>query len=188
MNICWLLLLGILSHCYVNPVQGDRDSPDPGILYYSGAYYAVTTEGWDQHYFPIWRSTTGTNFTQVGWVFNSAPSWTKCCDYWAPELHRIGGMFTVYYTAREASSGRLCIGVAQSQSILGNYVDGRGPIVRNVSEGLIDATVLSAGTVNYLVYKVDGNAHGQPCLIYAMQLSADGLSVGGMATLLLQSG
>lgn len=40
-----LLLLGI-AVAYTNPVQGNRDSPDPGVIYYDGAYYAVTTEGW----------------------------------------------------------------------------------------------------------------------------------------------
>ncbi len=84
-NIYFLLVALITTGlCYINPVQGDRDSPDPGVLFYNGNYYAVTTEGWDGHYFPIWKSTTGTNFTQFGWVMNTPPGWTKCCDYWAP--------------------------------------------------------------------------------------------------------
>jgi len=62
------LFLVVLGRCYVNPVQGERDSPDPGVILYNNSYYAVTTGGWNQHAFPIWHSTTGTNFTQVGWV------------------------------------------------------------------------------------------------------------------------
>ena len=81
-----LLILTLLSGiaAYTNPVQGNRDSPDPGVTYHQGAYYAVTTMGWDSHYFPIWKSTTGVDFQQVGWVFPSPPEWTACCDYWAP--------------------------------------------------------------------------------------------------------
>jgi beta-xylosidase len=45
----------------------------------------------------------------------------------------------------------------------------------------------TVNSVKYLVYKVDGNAHGQPTLIYAIQLSADGLSVGGTTALLLRN-
>lgn len=84
MKATFLALLLAISHCYVNPVQGQHDSPDPGAIYLDGAYYAVTTGGWDGHFFPIWKSTTGSNFTQIGWVMPTAPSWTKCCDYWAP--------------------------------------------------------------------------------------------------------
>jgi hypothetical protein len=72
------------ASCYTNPVQGVRDSPDPGAIYHEGSYYAVTTGGWDGHAFPIWKSPTGTKFDHVGWVFDKAPAWTKCCDFWAP--------------------------------------------------------------------------------------------------------
>ena len=84
MQICLLLTILALATAYTNPVQAERDSPDPGVLYYNGSYYAVTTMGWDGHYFPIWKSTTGTNFSQVGWAMPSPPEWTVCCNYWAP--------------------------------------------------------------------------------------------------------
>lgn len=99
------------ASCYTNPVQGVRDSPDPGVIHHEGFYYAVTTGGWDGHAFPIWKSQTGTKFEQVGWVFDKPPAWTKSCDHWAPEMHLINGRFLVYYTARD-SSGKLSIGAA----------------------------------------------------------------------------
>ncbi len=40
------LLVGLLSltaYAYVNPVQGAKDSPDPGVVYDGHNYYAVTT-------------------------------------------------------------------------------------------------------------------------------------------------
>lgn len=79
------LLLAVLCYSnYVNPVQGNRDSPDPGVLFHNNSYYAVTTGGWDGNTFPIWKSELGTNWTHAGWVFTKGPSWTRCCDYWAP--------------------------------------------------------------------------------------------------------
>ncbi len=36
-------LMIVASYCYVNPVQGARDSPDPGVVYDGHNYYAVTT-------------------------------------------------------------------------------------------------------------------------------------------------
>ncbi len=131
-DFIFILTLLVLSKCYSNPVQGFYDSPDPGAIYFEGAYYAVTTGGWDGHAFPIWKSITGTNFTHVGWVFLSGPSWTSCCDYWAPELHIINKKFLVYYTARD-SSKKLSIGAAISDSILGPYNDKGSPLVTNAS-------------------------------------------------------
>ena len=182
-----VLNLAERSYGYINPVQGNRDSPDPGVIYYNGAYYAATTEGWDGHYFPIWRSESGTNFTQVGWVMQAAPSWTKCCDYWAPEIHIIDGKFTVYYTASSAVTGRLSIGVTQSTNILGPYTDKGSPIMSNLTDGIIDPTVLTVNGTRYLVYKVNNRGRVEPSYLLAIQLSATGLSVGGPTTMLLRS-
>ena len=114
---------------YTNPVQGNRDSPDPGVLLHNGVYYAVTTMGWEGHYFPIWSSTTGTDFKQAGWAMPSPPAWTACCAYWAPELHIINNRFLLYYTARDKSTGRLTIGAAHADSVLGPYIDRGSPLV-----------------------------------------------------------
>ena len=160
-KILMLVILLEAIFAYTNPVQSTHDSPDPGVIYYQGAYYAVTTGGWDNHAFPIWSSKTGTNFTQVSWGFLTPPSWTVCCDYWAPEIHLINEKFLLYYTARD-KTGKLTIGAASASNILGPYTDKGSPLVTNASEGVIDATVLSTKTENkkYIVYKVDGNAHG----------------------------
>jgi beta-xylosidase len=158
-RILIFLFFAFMLKAFINPVQGERDSPDPGVIYHEGAYYAVTTGGWDNHHFPIWKSVTGINFTHVGWALPTAPTWTTCCDYWAPELHIINGKFLLYFTARD-KAGKLTIGAALSSNVLGPYSDRGSPLVTNSSEGVIDATVLRRGTSNYIVYKVDGNAHG----------------------------
>ena len=79
--------LGIFQAAtYQNPVQGIRDSPDPGVTKIGNKYYAVTTMGWDGNFYPIWESKDLTNWTHVGWGINKGemPSWTKCCNFWAP--------------------------------------------------------------------------------------------------------
>lgn len=142
-GISFLLILTLLSqsNSYTNPIQEERDSPDPGVIYSNNSYFAVTTGGSDEHAFPIWRSETGTNFTQIGWVFSTPPSWTLCCDYWAPEIHDINGQFVVYYTARD-KNGKLSIGAATSLNVYGPFVDKGTPLIQNTSEGVIDPTVL----------------------------------------------
>lgn len=78
-------ILTFIAYAYKNPVQGNRDSPDPGVYFDGNVYYAVTTMGWDNKFFPIWKSKNLVNWDQVGWVFPSGiPSWTACCNFWAP--------------------------------------------------------------------------------------------------------
>jgi arabinan endo-1,5-alpha-L-arabinosidase len=43
--------------------------------------------------------------------------------------------------------------------------------------GIIDATYFRDNYKNYLIYKTDGNAVGQPTEFYAVELSADGRKV-----------
>lgn len=160
-TICLLACLLACTQQYANPIQGFRDSPDPGVVYDLQNYYVVTTEGWDSHYFPIWQGKTIFNLTQVGFIFLNRPSWAVQ-NFWAPEIHIIGRSYVAYYTARDAS-GMLCIGVAYADKPTGPYVDKGVPLLRNASEGVIDATIyqFDNGTI-YLIYKVDGNAHGKP--------------------------
>lgn len=136
------LLLGLFSltaFAYVNPVQGNRDSPDPGVVYDGHNYYAVTTGGWDGHHYPIWQSKDLFTWTQVSFIFMTRPSWAVS-DFWAPELHIIGHSYYAYYTARD-STGHLCIGVAFSNSPTGPYIDKGVPLLRNATEGVIDCTI-----------------------------------------------
>lgn len=67
----------------------------------------------------------------------------------------------MYYTAR-ATDGRLSIGVAYSDHIIGPYVDIGKPLWQHDDLGIIDATFHTYNNINYLIYKTDGNAVGKP--------------------------
>ena len=41
-SIIVIAITVISISAYVNPVQGNRDSPDPGVIYHDGAYYAAS--------------------------------------------------------------------------------------------------------------------------------------------------
>ena len=81
----------------------------------------------------------------------------------------------------------LTIGSAISTNILGPYVDKGSPLITNASEGVIDATVLRDGASNYIVYKVDGNAHGHQTEFWAVLLDPTGMSTKGQPILLLKN-
>ena len=82
---------------------------------------------------------------QIGHVFPAGgwPSWGQE-DAWAPEVHRVGDAYHVYYTMRAKASGELCLGVATSEKgPLGPYKDlGRPQLQRShiTGGGVIDST------------------------------------------------
>ena len=115
---------------YSNPTQSAQDSPDPGVLYYQGLYYAVTTEGWGGSYAPIWESNDTATWKHIGFAIPKAPAWASCCTFWAPELHVVDGHLNLYYVGKEASSGKLVVGMRSSPSgsIHGPWVDLGSPL------------------------------------------------------------
>ena len=81
----------------------------------------------------------------------------------------------LYFTARDRFH-KLTIGAAIADNIYGPYRDRGSPLVTNESEGVIDATILRDGIQNYIVYKVDGNAHGHQTEFWALRLDPTGLN------------
>ena len=171
---------------YANPVI-PTDCPDPGVLRTSDGYVLSCTSGDDPDAFPIYTSPDLASWTAVGHIFPSGhwPSWAVS-DFWAPEIHVVGGHFVAYFTARN-SAGVLCIGAASAMSATGPFTDIGQPLVSDGSMGLIDPTEFTApdGTP-YAIWKEDGNAVGLPTPIEGQALSADGFSLAaGSATRLI---
>lgn len=81
---------------FTNPLIDNENNPDPGVIFYEGNYYAVTTTMTSDNVtnkFPIHMSSNLQNWTLVGHVFTKdmLASWTNASvEYWAPEIHRIG--------------------------------------------------------------------------------------------------
>jgi len=166
---------------YSNPVI-PFDCPDPGVISTGDPpiYYAVCTGG----SFPIRRSYDLVLWEDTGAVVlpgGKAPWSANGGRNWAPEMHRVGDSFVVYFTAVN-SSDVLSIGAASSDSPTGPFVDSGGPLVEH-PQGVIDASFFRDGDdQQYLLYKIDGNATGQPTPIYLRELAADGLSFAPGAT------
>lgn len=110
---------------------------------------------------------------------------------WAPAVMSIDGTFVMYYTARDNAANTQCIGRATSTSAAGPFTDtSTSPFVCQPSlGGTIDAQPFtdSDGTM-YLLYKNDGNSIGIASGIWIQEMSADGSSLLGTATQLVQSG
>lgn len=164
---------------FANPVV-PFDCPDPGVLAVPDAdppgYYAVCTGG----PFPIRfsRSLLFWQDTGASVLPDGKPPWAaNGYRNWAPEIHRVGNHFVVYYTTVNGAD-TLSIGAAYSDNVLGPYKDVGGPLVQH-PYGVIDPTYFQDddGT-SYLIYKIDGNAVGKPTPNYIRRLAPDGLSIG----------
>ena len=124
-------------------------------------YYLVATSNDAPDSFPLLRSRDLRTWSFVDFVFphGRKPAWAAdgegVGDYWAPEMHRVGGEFRVYFTARERERGELCIGMASAPRPDGPFTTPDEPILRG---DVIDSHVLvdRDGTA-YLFWKEDAN-------------------------------
>jgi GH43 family beta-xylosidase len=169
---------------YANPVI-PTNCPDPGVLYDGDRYVLTCTSDDAPDAFPIYTSPDLANWTLVGSVFPSGrwPGWAKQ-NFWAPEIHKVGAAYVVYYAARGAD-GMLAVGAASAPTALGPFTDLGAPLIHDASMGLIDPTEIDAPGGPYVVWKEDGNALGKPTPINAQPLAANGLSVVGSPTTLI---
>jgi hypothetical protein len=141
---------------------------DPAVLHVpasrSGAaadcYYLVVTSNDAPNAFPLLRSTTLADWRLVGFVFpeGKTPEWAETglgvSDYWAPELHDVGGKFLLCFTARE-KGGALAIGLATASHPEGPFIADPEPLLRG---GVIDAHLfVDRHGRTFLFWKEDTN-------------------------------
>jgi hypothetical protein len=139
---------------------------DPAVLRVAEAagaawYYLLVTSNDAPDSFPIARSRDLREWELVGFVFPRGykPAWAAdgkgVSDYWAPEMHLIGGEYRVYFAARERGTRELSIGVATSAGPEGPFTTPDEPILRG---GVIDPHVaVDAHGDAYLFWKEDTN-------------------------------
>jgi GH43 family beta-xylosidase len=82
---------------FTNPLNS-RDGSDPFIVYSGDGYYYLLTTTWSN--IRITRSKTvgglKTGESKVVWSDTTA---SRCCNFWAPEVHWIDNAWWIYYTA-----------------------------------------------------------------------------------------
>lgn len=142
---------------------------DPSVLRLEGAsggeegvcYYIVVTSNDAPDSFPIIRSRDLVNWEFDGFVFpkGQKPEWAAdgkyVSDFWAPEMHLVGGEFRVYFAARDRKTRELSVGVAKSDSPTGPFRAGTKPLLTG---NAIDPHVFVAGAGGaYLFWKEDNN-------------------------------
>ncbi len=169
---------------YTNPTL--PGCADPGVIRDGSQYVLTCTSGNAADAYPIYTSQDLATWAPQGHVFPAGhwPSWAKS-DFWAPEIHKVGAHYVVYFSARGAD-GMLSIGAASAASALGPFTDIGQPLIHDPSMGLIDASEINAANgTSYVLWKEDGNAIGQSTPIHGQSLAADGLSLVGSPSTLI---
>ena len=166
-----------------NPVYAG-DFPDPFVVRALDGYHAYATRGESdiQHLFSrdlaSWQPRAG--------VLPALPPWAAPGRTWAPALFEREGRWVLYFSARNAASGRQCIGAALASSPDGPFEPGAAPLAcaDDVNLGAIDPSPF-----------VDRD--GTPYLLWAaccrqgelrvQRLSRDGLATVEIPHVLLQA-
>jgi beta-xylosidase len=172
------------------PPGDRRDAPDPFILADGGRYLLYSTQVGFLNV-PVATSSDLRRWSPPSDALPQLPSWAAWGHTWAPGVTRLGGRYLLYFTARHQPSGRQCIGVAVSARA-------DGPFVSPATEPLVCQTDLG-GSIDphpfvdrdgsaFVLWKSDGNAIGQPSVVFAQRLSPDGLTLAGRPSALLTSG
>jgi beta-xylosidase len=171
-----------------------HDVSDPFLTVWNGRYYLIASEGGPRTIMnvPVFSGTAVGQWGPVVDAMPSLPSWAAPGFTWAPDLHRFGSTFVLYFTAlvKSTSPAMECIGVATGSSPQGPFTPTAKPYICQVSQGgSIDPRVFTdTDGTNWMVWKSDQNIGGStsPTKIWSAPLTADGLAFTTPPTAILQ--
>lgn len=169
---------------------------DPDILRVGGVYHAYATNS-DGQNIQHEVSRDLLHWTKRPDALPTLGAWTGPCSFtpggasdhcvWAPDVSAVPRGYAMYYTARDASAPRQCIGMAFATSPNGPFLPvGTDPLVcpdgaRGTASlgGAIDPSTYTENGHRYLLWKADGNCCALPASIYLQPLSNDGRTITG---------
>ena len=174
-------------------VPSGEDRSDPFLYQAGGRYYlytsGTTTDSIPLLNVPVASSTDLTHWSRPIDAMPSLPAWAAPPFTWAPDVHRFGSTYVLYYTGYLVAFDEQCIGSATSSSPLGPFTAQAHPFIcQSDLSGSIDPRVFTddSGT-NWMLWKSDQNAHGRatPTTLWSQRLAPDGLSLVGTPTALM---
>lgn len=157
----------------------DGDFPDPFVLHVGDTYYGYATSG------PLGLVQTVQSTDLVSWtptgggLFNIA-QWAWGSAAWAPTVVERGGSYIMYYAANLVGTSTWCISYAVAQAPQGPFVDTTtAPFICQWERGgSIDPHVMvDWDGVAYLYWQSQGIVDGEPTMLWAARLAADGRSL-----------
>lgn len=183
------------SLTFTNPVYRD-DLPDPFVLRHDDTYYAFSSNVGAVNVMAL-RSTNLTRWTWVADALPNLPAWAVRGQglTWAPGVLQRDDVFVLYFAAGHVETGLQCISYGISDRPEGPYVDeSTEPLICQKGAGCDDVIgsidpypfIDDSGTA-YLLWMGAGDTCAYPLVIWAQQLSDDGLSLVGQPSELVRS-
>ena len=142
---------------------------DPAVLRTPDGYYLVATSNDAPDAFPILHSRDLAHWEPRGFVFpeGKEPVWCAAgrtvADFWAPEMAKVGEEYWLCFTARQAASKALAIGLARSRHPEGPWIDNGRPLITGkpldaAALGFEPATPVSGAVIDSHLFVDDGGA------------------------------
>jgi beta-xylosidase len=173
-------------------IRSGEDQSDPYLLVADGGYFLYTSGMPGGVNVPVSRSTDFVSWSRITEALPALPAWATPGYTWAPDVHRFGATWELYFTAmlRGTSPGMECIGSASGRSPTGPFTAAPAPFICQVGlGGSIDARVFTDSSgAHWMLWKSDQNIGGAPTptMLWSQPLSADGLSLLGHPTVILE--
>jgi hypothetical protein len=172
-------------------VPSGENRSDAFLFLDQGRYYLYTSGTTVIPFLNIPVSST-TDF--IHWsapvdAMKTLPAWAAEPYTWAPDIHRFGSEYVLYFTGYLKALDEQCIGVATGATPLGPFTAAPQPFIcQSGLSGTIDPRVFtdSSGT-NWMLFKSDQNAHASPTptTLWSQRLTSDGLGLVGNPTALM---
>lgn len=170
-------------------VTTGRDASDPFALVAADRIHLYTSQAFGSPLnVPVQSGPTLGRLGPATDALPTLPPWAAAGFTWAPDVHRFGHHYVLYFTAEVAGKWppEQCIGDAVGTAPARPFTAQPQPLVcQGVLQGSIDPrTFVGAGGTPYLLWKSDENAGpgSAPSGIWSQRLSADGLRLLGTPT------
>ena len=174
-------------------VGGGADQSDPFLLLDGTHYFLYTSDipGDPTVNVPVISATRFGRWGSVTDALPHLPGWVGADFTWAPDVHRFGATYVLYFTAlvRNTHPAMECIGDAVATSPTGPFHPFPQPFIcQPFLGGDIDPRVIvSLDGIPFMLWKSDQNIGGaaRATQMWSEPLSSDGLTLTGRAALLL---
>ncbi len=166
-------------------VASGQDQSDPVLYRIAGRYFLFTSgiPGSAPDNVPVASATGFSSWGPVTDALPVLPGWATPGYTWAPDLHRFGSTYRLYFTAllKGSSPAMECIGDASGAAPDGPFHAAARPFICQTQlGGSIDPRVFSNAHGTWMLWKSDQNIGGDttPTTMWSQPLSADGLLTG----------
>ncbi|KAG7038006.1 hypothetical protein JMJ77_0009901 [Colletotrichum scovillei] len=154
---CLAGLWPCLTYGFVNPI---RTGSDPHMVYENGMYYLTSTT-WTDVRITAASTIEGLKTAEPRVIWSDTTNPARACNFWAPEMHKLGDRWYTYFTASVCNSDwgivlpslRVFVLEGGEESPLSaNYTLLDSIVPPNYDGGMLDATVFEIDNTKYFLF------------------------------------